>query len=71
MCKKDFDVTNVKTYANAQISWSLFCTSVLIFIISGAQPEVVQGKGGFVELGYFDKLFVKNARKKCHPSKNF
>ena len=66
MCKKDFDVTNVKTCANAQISWSLFCTSVLIIIISGAQPEIVQGKGVFVELGHFDKHFVKNTRKKKH-----
>ena len=26
---------------------------------SGAQPEIFQGRGGFVELGYFNKHFVK------------
>ena len=31
---------------------------------TGAQPEIFQDRGGFVELGYFDKLFVKNTRKK-------
>ena len=40
-------------------------------IDAGVQWDIFQGKGGFVELGYFDKLFIKNARKKCHPSKNF
>ena len=30
-----------------------------------AQPEFFQGRGGFVELGYFDKLFDKNTRKKA------
>ena len=29
---------------------------------SGAQPEIFQGRGGFVELGHFDKLFVKNIK---------
>ena len=28
------------------------------------QPEIFQGRGGFVELGHFDKHFVKNTRKK-------
>ena len=27
---------------------------------SGAQPEIFQGKRSFVELGHFDKHFVKN-----------
>ena len=30
----------------------------------GAQPENFQGKAGFVELGSFNKLFVRNTRKK-------
>ena len=36
---------------------------------SGAQPEIFQGRGGFVELGHFDKHFVKNTRKKAPPRK--
>ena len=31
---------------------------------SGAQPDIFQGRGGFVKLGHFDKHFVKNSRKK-------
>ena len=31
---------------------------------TGAQPEIFQGRGGFVKLGHFDKHFVKNSRKK-------
>ena len=31
------------------------------------QPEIFQGRGGFVELGHFDKHFVKNTRKKVPP----
>ena len=37
---------------------------------TGAQPEIFQGRGGFVELGHFDKLFVKNT-KKSPAEKNF
>ena len=36
---------------------------------TGAQPELFQGRGGFVELGHFDKLFVKNTKKKALPGK--
>ena len=42
--------------------------------ISGAQPEIFQGRVSFVELGQFDKLFVKNSKKKKkkrHAGKNF
>ena len=28
----------------------------------GAQPENIQGKGGFVELEHFDKHFLKNTQ---------
>ena len=31
---------------------------------TGAQPEILQGRGGFIELDHFDKHFVKNKRKK-------
>ena len=30
---------------------------------SGAQPEIFQGRGGFVKLRHFDKHFVKNSSK--------
>ena len=32
---------------------------------TGGQPEIFQGRGGFVELGHFGKSFVKKARKKA------
>ena len=31
---------------------------------SGAQPEIFQGRGGFVETGHFNKHFVENTGKK-------
>ena len=33
-------------------------------INTGAQPELFQGRGGFVESGHLDKLFVKNTKKR-------
>ena len=36
-----------------------------------AQPKIFQGRGGFMELGHFDKHFVKNKRKKEPVVKNF
>ena len=36
---------------------------------AGAQPEIFQGRGGFVELGHFDKLFVKNTKKRSRSEK--
>ena len=46
---------------------SLFIAGALWYVhsISGAQPEILQGRAGFVELGHFDKLFVKNTQKKA------
>ena len=32
--------------------------------VPGAQPEIFQGRGGFVKLGHFHKRSVKNSRKK-------
>ena len=37
--------------------------------MSGAQPEIFQGRGGFVELGHFNKYFVKNTIKKAPQGK--
>ena len=37
----------------------------------GAQPEIFQGRGGFVKLGHFNKHFVKNTRKKGAAGKIF
>ena len=39
-------------------------------MLSGEQPETFQGRGGFVEFGQFEKLFVKNTRKKDPAGKN-
>ena len=38
---------------------------------SGPQPGIFHGRGGFVELGHFDKHFFKNARKIGPAGKNF
>ena len=35
--------------------------------LTGMQPNIFQGWGGFVELGHFDKHFVKNTRKRGTP----
>ena len=35
----------------------------------GAQPEIFQRRGSFVELGQFDKFFVKHTKKRA--GKNF
>ena len=40
-------------------------------MLSGAQSEIFQGWGGFVELGQFDKLSVKDTRKKGSVGKIF
>ena len=35
----------------------------------GAQPEIFQGRWGFVKLGHFDKHFIKKSRKKAPQGK--
>ena len=45
--------------------------TLVLFPHAGAQPEIFQGRGGFVEPGHFDKHFVKNTRKKDPAEKNF
>ena len=37
--------------------------------LSGAQPEIFQGRGGFVKLRHFDKYFIKKSRKKAPQGK--
>ena len=44
---------------------------IMLFPHASAQPEIFQGRGGFVELGHFDKDFVKNTRNKGPTGKNF
>ena len=41
-----------------------YLKNLINILDTGAQPEIFQGRGGFAELGYFDKHFVKNTRKK-------
>ena len=36
---------------------------------TGAQPEIFQGRKRFVELGHFDKNFVKTQEKKAPQGK--
>ena len=31
---------------------------------TGAQPDIFQGRGGFVKLGHFDTHFIKNSIRK-------
>lgn len=38
-------------------------------IISGAQPDIFQGKAGFVKLGHSNEDFIKNSRKKSPAGK--
>ena len=45
--------------------------NLVLFSHAGPQPEFFQGKGGFMELGHFNKHFVKNKQKKGPPGKNF
>ena len=57
------------------VHWGLNSTSTPSFLSSpflnlqtiqaGAQRDIFQGRGGFVELGHFDKSFIKNTIKKC------
>ena len=38
--------------------------------ISGAQLEIFYGRGDFVDLGHFNKVFVKNAKEKAPQANN-
>ena len=43
----------------------------LYHIYAGAQPEIVQGRGGFLKLGHFDKHFLKKPKIKSPAAENF
>ena len=52
----------------------VFCYSIQCLIWAtceraGAQPEIFQGRGGFVKLGHLDKHFTKKSRKKAPQAK--
>ena len=40
-------------------------------VSAGAQPKLFQDRGGFVELADYNKLFIKNTRKKGSAGKDF
>ena len=39
-----------------------------VTIHAGVQPEILQGRGGFVESRQFDKYFVKKNTRKKDPA---
>ena len=39
----------------------------ITFIYPGAQPEIFQGRGGFMELGHFKNILSKTKEKKKNP----
>ena len=45
--------------------------TLVLFPQASAEPEFFQGGRGFVELGHFDKHFVKNTHKKGTTRVNF
>ena len=48
---------------------NVLCTFDLSGVTTaGAQPEIFQGREGFVELGHSDKHFVKRSKKKKGPA---
>ena len=53
------------------ISLLFWTWTLVLFPDADEQPEVFQDRGGFVELGHFDKHFVKNTQKKDPAGKNF
>ena len=66
---------------NSQSTWNISYPSFSVFasfgsylgvyyILAGAQPDIFQGRGGFVELGHFDKYFAKRSRKNAPQRKN-
>ena len=41
----------------------------ITYIYASAQPEIFQGREGFMKLRHFDKDFLKNSRKKAPQAK--
>ena len=64
-------------FTNIQKQWNMLKISLYFKKFtyftgkSGAQPEIFQGKGGFVKLEDFDKHFIKKSRKKVPHEENF
>ena len=66
-CKIVDSMTSWKKNLNLRaLMWHF---SKVLWEIAGAQPEIFQGRGGFVKLGHFDKHFVKNSRKRAAQGK--
>ena len=64
--------SQVRSTQNKGVTFLLFgLWSLVSFLHAGAQPEIFQGRGGFVELGHLDKYFVKNTGKKDPPREIF
>ena len=47
------------------MEWKSIDLSYELPLTSGAQPEIFQGRGGFLKLGHFDKHYIKKSRKKA------
>ena len=47
------------------ISYLFLITSICRGVLTGAQPNIFQGRAAFLELGHFDKHFIKKSRKKA------
>ena len=64
--------SKVRSTQSEGVTFFLFGTWTLVsFPHAGVQPEIFQDRRGFVELGHFDKHFVKNTRKKGPARENF
>ena len=59
MLKKNSQIKYFTFSKNASCKQYRLCAK-----ITGVQPEIFQGRRGFVELGHSDKHFVKNTREK-------
>ena len=63
-------LSKLRSTQNKGVTFLLFGTWTLVSLPhAGAQPEIFQGRGSFMELGHFDKHFVKNTRKKAPQEK--
>ena len=71
--KKKLCDSVIKTFCSCPILIDFFSVFQIFFarlqitfqsVITGVQPEIFQGRGGFVKLEHSDKHFVKNSRKK-------
>ena len=58
-------------FKSTEIVQSMSLQSMSLQHGTGAQPEIFQARRSFLKLGHFDKLFVKNKRKKGSAGKEF